>query len=640
MSYNDWDWLEVLCQDFDRARSLTVLLLVRYGEWDQLAKLRCYPSDYCTTTFNVGIFTTNYQPFFNTDDFRYDYQISELLRKCVDLPLSSVNPEKACKKSFWDAEYQCAQTNIRLNQLDRQHKGDWFHPSLRVDRRWQEVVKVWRRHVRSILGPLPSGLDDDDDRNGFAFGPKFSSGATFDDRKFILPQDKMSSRPTSTSEAYTVIEPFWSKTLWYRGIASEHPNRSSPRFILGDRFTMVPKSAETHRGICVGPSLNVTHQLSVGKYIRSRLSAHGIDLTYGQSLHQRLAERASLKLDLATIDLSSASDTVASKLVEMILPSDWFWLLDSLRCKYTRIDKKWRKLEKFSAMGNGYTFELETLLFYTLGLTVAEVLCHNIDILTVYGDDIIIDKGIAGSMVTALRFFGFIPNSKKTFIDDTPFRESCGGDYYRGTNVRGYYLENFPTEPIDYVKLANGIRRMANPDLAAFGDLNRYKRAWLRVISRMPTNVSRCRGPSHYGDICVHDDEARWSIKYKRGEKYISTLQPIFDDSATTSYDRKFWTRDSVVSAVTLGLLHDQGDVHIMKKDGTWRIIPGRQKIARCEPVGYQIKDLPLVWKSPNLNLKFTDRLLKSIQRNPKVRFVSSIPRMHLTQYWASWLLT
>ena len=629
MSNHDWDWLEVLCQDFDRARSLTVLLLVRYGEWDQLAKLRCNPSDYCTTTFAVCCFSLTKQPFGTTYDFRYDYQISELLRKCVDLPLTSVDPTKACIESFWSAEYQCAKTNIRLGQLERQHKQDWFHPGSRVDSKWQEVVKVWRRLVRNVLGPLPHDLT-----------PKFSSGATYDDRKFILPQDKMSSRPTVTADAYTVVEPFWGNTLWCRGLMQEHPNRSSPRIIAGDRFTMVPKNAETHRGICVGPSLNVTYQLSVGKVIRSRLSMFGIDLTYGQDLHQRLAEQASLKLDLATIDLSSASDTVASKLVELILPSDWFWLLDSLRCKYTRIDKKWRKLEKFSAMGNGYTFELETLLFFTLGQAVAEVLCRPINTLTVYGDDIIIDTELAGPMVTALRFFGFIPNQKKTFIDSTPFRESCGGDFYRGVNVRGYYLENFPTEPIDYVKLANGIRRMANPDLAAFGDLDRYKRAWIRVISRLPTDVSRCRGPSHYGDICVHDDKARWNIKYERGEKYISTLQSIFDDSATTSYDRKFWTRDSIVAAATLGLLNEQGDVHVQKKNGTWKIIPGRQKIARSEPIGYVIKDLPLIWTQSNCNLKFTDRLLKSIHGDSSVQFVSSVPRTHLNQYWVSWLLT
>ena len=629
---HNWNWLEVLCQDFDRARSLTVYLLVKYGEWDQLVKLRCSPSDYCTTLLRFPHYARPMR-FQTIDDFRFDYQISELLRKCVDLPLTEVDPVKACLESFWEAEYKCANTNIRLNQLQRQHAGDWFHPAKRIDCRWQEVVKVWRRLVRSVLGSLPDTLT-----------PKFSSGATFDDRRFLLPQDKMSSRPSCTDDAYQIIEPFWGNTLWCKGLTSTHPNRSLPLLRKGDRFTMVPKTAVTHRGICVSPSLNVTYQLSVGKYIRSRLSMQGIDLTYGQAVHQRLAEQASKTLDLATIDLSSASDTVSRELVRLVLPSDWFDLLDSLRCKFTRVPdlltgkKVWRKLEKFSAMGNGYTFELETLLFFTLGQAVSEVLCEVPDVLTVYGDDIIIDAKLARPLVSALRFFGFIPNPKKTFIDDTPFRESCGGDYYRGFNVRGYYLESLPKEPIDFIKLANGIRRMANPDLDAYGDMYRYKRSWIRVISRIPTRERRCRGPAHYGDICLHDERASWAVKYKGGEKYISTLQPVFDDSATTSYDRKFWTRDSIVAAATLGLLYGQGDSHVLQLNGTWKIIPGRQKIARCEPVGHAVKDIPFSDLPVNNNLKYTDRLLKSIHRVPKVA-IRTVNSSHLLQYWTSWLL-
>lgn len=621
MSNQDWEWLEVLCQDFDRARSLTVLLMVRYGEWDQLVSLRCYPSEYCTTRIAAGVLSTDLQLFQSIDDFRFDYQVSEILRKCADLPLKQTDPEAAAKHAFWEAEYKCANTNVRLDQLIRQHKGDWFHPGPRVDGRWQGVVKVWRKHCREILGSLPLDLL-----------PKFSSGSTFDDRRYILPQDKMSSRPTCTSEAYQVVQPFWEKTLWCTGLANTYPNRSTPRIILGDRFVTVPKDATKHRGICVSPSLNVTYQLSVGGFMRSRLSKFGIDLTYGQSVHQRLAETASMALDLATIDLSSASDTVSRSVVELVLPSDWFELLDVLRCKHTRIDGVWRKLEKFSAMGNGYTFELETLLFYTLGLAVAEVLEHNTDTLKVYGDDIIIDSQLAEPMVKALRFFGFIPNQRKTFIDDTPFRESCGGDYYRGINVRSYYLERLPKEPIDFIKLANGIRRMASPDLDTFGDLHRYKRSWLRAISRIPTK-SRCRGPSYLGDICLHDGREHWSIIRKNGQKYIRTVQPQFDDASTTSYDRKFWTRDSIVAAATLGLLYGQGDVHVQNHKGAWKVIPGRQKIARCEPVGYKIKVIPFSDIPPSENLKYVDRLLDGLKRNASLKRTLTVPRSSLQKY-------
>lgn len=573
MSHSDWDWLEVLCQDFDRARSLTVLLMVQHGEWDQLVNLRCYPQDYCS-------------PLFHTiDDFRFDYQITELLRKCSDLPVVTSDPKAKALDNFWDAEQLCANTNARLYNLRRQLSDDWFHPQ--GTSKWKPFIKIWRRIVRDILGPLPHDL-----------GVKFSSGSTFDDKRYILPQDKMSSRATVTQQAYEVIEPFWRHTLWCQSLCAERPNRSLPKTVLGNRFTTVPKDATQHRGICVEPSLNVTHQLHVGGVIRERLSMQGIDLNFGQPVHQRLAEQASKTLEIATIDLSSASDTVSLELCRLILPSLWLDLLESLRSPFTRIKKNgeriWHKNAKFSSMGNGFTFELETLIFFSLAKAVEEFSGSKSSVVKVYGDDIIVDSWLAKLLVPALRFFGFKTNDRKTFIDDTPFRESCGSDYYRGVNVRGHYLESIPKEPIDWIKLANGIRRMASPDLHAFNDLYCYKRSWLRVISHMPTHIRRCRGPARLGDICIHDHRSTWAISTRRkdGIREIRVVLPSFSDDAYTSYDRKFWTRGSITSAATLGLLRDQGDTVVKCRDGKYLIIRGRQKLARVEPCGHKVKKI------------------------------------------------
>ena len=614
MSNQDWNWLEVLCQDFDRARSLTVLLMVRYDEWDQLVTLRCYPSEYC--------------PLFQSiDDFRFDYQITELLRKCSDLPLKHVNPESAAIKSYVDSELKCAETNARLSVLAHQMR-DWYQPS-RHDKRWEGVVKEWRNQVRLILSDLPSELT-----------PKFSSGSTFDDKRFILPQDKMSSRPTCTRDAYEIVEPFWRHTLWAKSLCVEKSDHSLPKFTLGNRFTMVPKDATKHRGICIEPSLNVTYQLSLGTAIRERLRTHGIDLKYGQPLHQRLAQGASMRLDVGTIDLSSASDSICTGLVHLVLPPIWAAALDALRSKHTLIQGQWKYNQKFSSMGNGFTFELETLLFYTLALTVAKLCNHQISVCSVYGDDIIIDTPIARHLVTALRFFGFTTNDRKTFIDGTPFRESCGGDFYRGTNVRGYYLEKLPTEPIDWIKLANGIRRMAGPDLDAFGDLYRYKRSWLRALSHLPTDIRRCRGPSYLGDIVVHDDRSTWVSTWRKGERCLKTVQPTFGKDAYTRYDRKFWTRGSILSAITLGLLRDQGDVHCWNEQKqTWQLLPGKQKLSRIEPVGHKVVAMPysgaLSDPNPLYDSLVQDFLSKSSKRTDTA-FVKNV----VSSFWCSWLIT
>ena len=160
--------------------------------------------------------------------------------------------------------------------------------------------------------------------------------------------------------------------------------------------------------------------------------------------HMRLARLASAgRLSCATIDLSNASDTVAYQLVKLVLPPDWFELLISLRAPFTDMDGKRVRLEKFSSMGNGFTFALETLLFWTLCDTVSN---GEAQVLRVFGDDIIVDTAHAKACVKALEFFGFTPNAKKTFLEG-PFRESCGGDYFNGVSVRAVYVKNLPDEP-------------------------------------------------------------------------------------------------------------------------------------------------------------------------------------------------
>lgn len=541
LDHNDLEWAEVLLEDFDRARSLSILLCLRYSEWDHLVSFKCDPSDYCD---------------YDQNNFRLDYQATELFRKVVDLPLS-VDAKQAAYDSFWAAEAQCFRTNNRLRAFNTARETNVLYNG-----RWAEydfLMKV-RRKITKILGSLPEDLI-----------PQFSSGSTFNDKRHILPMDKMSTRPTVTPDAYGVVEPLWRHTYWCHSLSAERSNRSAPRVVLGNRFTSVPKNALTERGICIEPSLNITYQLPVGSVIRKRLRLHGIDLRYGQPLHQRMMRDASMTRTIGTIDLSSASDTVAYELVRMLLPDDWFDLLNSLRSHYTFISGTWHKNAKFSSMGNGFTFELESLIFYALALVTRDetMKMHGIKSIyffecdpLVYGDDIIVPTYYAPKLIKVLEFCGFITNSRKTWVSNHAFRESCGSDYFNGVPVRGHYVEKFPNDPIGWIKLANGVRRMACHDLNTIGSLGRYKRSWLRIISRIPT-ACRVRGPVHYGDTVIHDCESRWTRKTDEfGTEYIRTISVTFAESDKTSYTRKFWTAGSVVSAALLGKLQGLGDRH------------------------------------------------------------------------------
>jgi len=196
----------------------------------------------------------------------------------------------------------------------------------------------------------------------------------------------------------------------------------------------------TDRPIAIGPTVNVLLQKGIGNFIRSKLKRIGLDLRRSQTKHRELAKKASIDGSLATVDLRSASDTISWRAVIDLLPFDWFDMLDKCRSKEYCIDGNWYPYQKFSAMGNGYTFELETLIFYSLAFSVTKYLGLDTNDVSVYGDDIILPNEATPLLYRVLESFGFMINKEKSFCSG-PFRESCGGDFFSGTDVRGFYVK-------------------------------------------------------------------------------------------------------------------------------------------------------------------------------------------------------
>ncbi len=61
---------------------------------------------------------------------------------------------------------------------------------------------------------------------------------------------------------------------------------------------------------------------------------------------------------------------------------------------------------------------------------------------SVFGDDCILPTSDAASFMELAESVGFVVNKEKSFFDDAPgFRESCGGDYLHGSNVRPFSLK-------------------------------------------------------------------------------------------------------------------------------------------------------------------------------------------------------
>nr|QDH89070.1 MAG: RNA-dependent RNA polymerase [Leviviridae sp.] len=480
------DILLTLCEEVATPRSCTVAILVRNGEWDQLALLRVDPNNYL-----------------NASSLWRDTIVTELLRKCEDLPTSFDRKGKA-NELFLASEERCYRSNRRLERL--LFPGDYVHTAADVVAR--SVFERAKKKVLSVLGPFPY-------HRGLLEG-KFGPGATYGDKggQSTVP-DKMSTEPTLTPSAWTSLSS-WGSTAWARACAVDG---RQPRVVSGNRFSTVPKDCVKFRGIAVEPSINVFYQLTIGKLIRSRLRRLGNNLDVGQDIHRRLACEASTEGHLATLDLSNASDTICKNLVEFLLPPCWYSVLNDLRSPCTLFEGRNVLLEKFSSMGNGFTFELETLIFHCLAAACCELTMDD-PFVSVFGDDIIVPTECSKDVIAFLELCGFEINSKKSFTAGF-FRESCGGDFFDGVPVRGHYLKELPSTPAQLIAFANGLRRSA-------GDrFSWVYRAWRRILDRIPVLIRNCRGPSGLGDLVIHDDECRWNFQRRSSIRYIRVWRPI-----------------------------------------------------------------------------------------------------------------
>lgn len=474
-----------LFEDLSTPMSLKVSILWRAGDWDQLSSLKVDPGQYLSS-----------------EDYWRDSVAVDLVRKLDCLP-TSVNRKKVAQDGFLAAERQCFRTNLRLLP--------YLSPGLpETESGLHEYFTRARKIAGEILGPCPDIVDG-------RFGP----GATFGDRgsRCTVPH-KMSSSPTITSNAWPYLFQ-WYGTLWAKAVSVVG---ASPQVIRGNRFITVPKDCTKDRGIAVEPSINVFYQLGYGKVIRSRLCRAGIDLKSGQDIHRRVACEASKEGHLATMDLSSASDTVCINLVKLVLPRRWYECLSDLRSPRTLFESRWHLLEKFSSMGNGFTFELETLVFLCLILALdptGQKLVPGVNVY-VYGDDIIVPVEYSEDVISALSFCGLTINKRKTFTSGM-FRESCGGDFFGGKPVRPHFLEESPDEPQQLIAFANGLRRSTS------GDPNRWhylRRCWFSIIDALPTEIRRLRGPDGLGDLVLHDDEERWQTRWRGGIRYVRCYRP------------------------------------------------------------------------------------------------------------------
>lgn len=468
--------------------SKTALSAVQEGRWGDLIRLRVDPRSYS-----------------DADSYYRDAVVASLLKKFQG-KIDNVDPVQTAKDKWWSAEKQNYLTNQRLIPYVP-FRYQAFRPGLpNKDRAIDEFFTRVRKKIETWVGASPPSLVDG------RFGP----GATISDPgQLVTVPDKISSTPTLTPGALWFL-PQWSATMWARD-ALMHGRQVV--FCRGNRFATAPKKADEDRSIGIEPPINMFYQLGHGRVLRMRLrNATGWDLDKAQSTHRQVACEASVHLRFATLDLSNASDTVCRNLVRVLMPAPWVSILESLRSPITSMDGRSVYLEKFSSMGNGFTFELETIIFAALCSEAIIGSGHGAGVLGkdlfVFGDDIICPDGAVRAITAVLGFCGFTVNEDKSFHGQIPFRESCGGDFFSGRAVRPFYLKDEPRDITQKIALVNGISRAFRCESSMEMD-DKQLRAWRRAVDWVPPGF-RHFGPKRLGDVVIHEDQRSWTVKRSR----------------------------------------------------------------------------------------------------------------------------
>lgn len=412
-------------------------------------------------------------------------QIGALFSKREDLELG-IDKRKAALETFLATERSCLRTNTRFRLQTEGYIT--FSPSTHA------VLHSAARKISAVLGDVPSF-----ERLNLRFGP----GATTSTQKKNASHKRKFSEGCQCSEGLVSLLPELLEEVpaWCEALNLASPCGETyqiPVDIVNAKLSFVPKNAKTFRSIVVEPVLNSFVQLGIGDYIADRLKRRtGIDIS-DQSRNKTAARIGSISNALATLDLSSASDTICRELVSHLLPIDWFRLLDSCRSAAVEYDGYQIMLQKFSSMGNGFTFPLETLIFWALSSAASD---DHPDVLA-YGDDIIVPSSHASAVCSVLEDVGFSVNVLKSYSSG-PFRESCGGDYLSGIDIRPCYLKSEITQ-LDLFRFHNFYVR--NLDFVGAS----------LILQWIPHDL-RLWGPDGYGDGHLIGDHPRTRFNSKRG---------------------------------------------------------------------------------------------------------------------------
>lgn len=211
---------------------------------------------------------------------------------------------------------------------------------------------------------------------------------------------------------------------------------------------LVPKNTKGPRTIVREPAHRLRMQMAFFDYHSDYMewrSGGNIQFT-DQSRNKELARISSITGENATIDLSSASDSVSYRII-----ADLFRDINSVSVPIRKFRSTKCKLpnqggllslNKLAGMGSGFTFPMLSYLCYasvcvSVHLETGESFSSIRPKVYTYGDDLIVPTEWIDFALKGLETVGFSINKDKSFVGtlNSKFRESCGGNYANGEDI-------------------------------------------------------------------------------------------------------------------------------------------------------------------------------------------------------------
>lgn len=430
----------------------------------------------------------------SVDEWRFLRQIEAFFKKNV---LFAAQDEcfKRAEENFFLTESLCFETNRRLKEYVS-------HVHL-LDEPIRSYIYKMQHYIHNVLGDFHSFLEQ------LPSLIKVTSGATStSNRRNSVPPLKIKRRYYATNHCV----PYVRAVLSYFGEYQHGIRRTR-----SNRIELVPKNWKTHRTIACEPEGNLPLQLAFDTWTKRRLRRYGINLR-DQDNNKLLARHASVFNDLATVDFSAASDTISFNTVSLIFPEDWLKFLCDVRTGCYRGVFGTGVYHKFSSMGNGCTFCIETLLFAAACYAVGSKR------FSVYGDDVIIESELLNEYTELTRFLGFRINVEKSYHQG-PFRESCGGDFYHGIDVTPKYIRNIDKRKVSYCHLVNTLCYIATP----YGELEQLLIRLVRIqrLPLVPYNENTLSGVHIEPRKCYRRGILRWKNYISKFKSYVPLSRKV-----------------------------------------------------------------------------------------------------------------